>query len=324
MSSRRWWWQGGEGRETEAQGQNYRGARQDPGRGLANGKRLPGIRRKGNSYAIESLEIRQLLTAISLAPDAFVLSQSLPSAGQVPAVSAHTTPASSEFYVALLPLVAKAAPTAASPTSSEKSPLPFAGSATLDAVPPANAFPMGTSRGDVGSRSAVLSFVAMPPSERHQASEGAVQPPTDHAPTENVPKADAARVEEDNTPTPMTIEEAIERIERTIKKLNDEASDGKDTTLEEALGRWRPKVVADTTGFRAPALRLMPEVYRQAVEDLETSWILRFTSGLEWGRYYAVPGPGWDGGVGDAWMRMEVWRLELLRSRIGVIEGAIP
>ncbi|MEI8368027.1 MAG: hypothetical protein WCJ31_06305 [Planctomycetia bacterium] len=112
----------------------------------------------------------------------------------------------------------------------------------------------------------------------------------------------------------MTIEEAIEIIERAIKKLKDRASDGKDDTLQEVARR--AKVIADAGGYRAPELELMPEVFRQALEDLETNNNSSFISALEWARYYVIPVEGWDGGFGDAWMRMEAQRLELLRLRI--------
>lgn len=323
MSYGKWWWQGG-GRETEAQGQNYRGAHQDPGRGLANGKRLPGIRRKGNSYAIESLESRQLLTASAGVPDALLLSQSLPSNGQFPPASAHTTsaPASSDLYVAPLPLVNEATPSAASPSRSGKSTLPSGGSATLDAVPPANAGPNGGSRGDAGANSDGSAFVAIPPVDRPQGSDGAGRPRADDSPPTAEPDGESLDPIGDTAPVPKSIEDAIEIIERTIKKLKDASSDGKDDTLDEVARR--AKVIADAGGYRRPDLEQMPDVYRQALEDLETNNILTLSSGLQWARYYVIPGEGWDEGVGDAWMRMEAQRLELLRRRIEVIQGKLP
>jgi hypothetical protein len=119
-----------------------------------------------------------------------------------------------------------------------------------------------------------------------------------------------------------SIEEAIEEIERTIQKLKDASSDGKDDTLTEVARR--AKVIADAGGYRRPDVEQMPEVYRRALEDLETSKILTLSSGLQWARYYVIPGEGWDQGVGDAWMRMEAERLELLRRRIEVIQGKRP
>ena len=287
-------------------------------------KRLPGLRRKGNSYAIESLESRQLLTASAGAPDALLLSQTLPSNGQLPPASAHTTsaPASSDLYVAPLPLVNEAAPSAASQSSSGKSTLPSGGSTTPDAGIPANAVPNGGSRGDAGAKSDGSAFVAIPPADRPQGSYGAGQPAADDSPPTTEPDGDSVDPNGDTVPVPKSIEEAIEIIERTIKKLKDAASDGKEDTLEEVARR--AKVIADAGGYRRPDLEQMPEVYRQALEDLETNNILTFSSGLQWARYYVIPGEGWDEGVGDAWMRMEAQRLELLRRRIEVIQGKRP
>jgi hypothetical protein len=152
--------------------------------------------------------------------------------------------------------------------------LPSGGSTTPDAGIPANAVPNGGSRGDAGAKSDGSAFVAIPPVNRTQGSDGAGQPAAHDGPPTTEPDGDSVDPNGDTAPAPKSIEEAIEIIERTIKKLKDASSDGKDDTLEDVARR--AKVIAEAGGYRRPDLEQMPEVYRQALEDLETNNILTF------------------------------------------------
>lgn len=120
-------------------------------------------------------------------------------------------------------------------------------------------------------------------------------------------------------PMPRSIGEVIEGIDKLIGRLNSAASDGKRDSLEEVARR--AKVVADAGGYRSPDLKDMPAEYQQAVEDTESSVIITTATMIQWARY-ACGEEGWDDGWGDVWMRMEAWRLELLKARIEVILGA--
>jgi autotransporter-associated beta strand protein len=118
-----------------------------------------------------------------------------------------------------------------------------------------------------------------------------------------------------------TIGEVLGDIDRMIDLLNILASDGRSDSLSDIAKRV--KVMADAGGYRSPDLRHMPPEYQQAVEEMETSVILDIASFTQFNLYALDMGQhGWDDGWGDVWMRMEAWRLDLLRSRIQVILGS--
>jgi hypothetical protein len=118
---------------------------------------------------------------------------------------------------------------------------------------------------------------------------------------------------------------AITRVEKTISQMVTWASNGKNHTLSQALAAAKPWATA--TGFESQQLKRQPCFFQQAVRDVEASWVLDATSGFLWFEElvasslpnWAVDNSGWNTGNGDAWMRMEMWRLQMLKSRIKVL-----
>jgi hypothetical protein len=135
----------------------------------------------------------------------------------------------------------------------------------------------------------------------------------------------AVLVHNQNKSTKEEIDAIIAQIDSTIAKIATMASDGRNHTLTEAhtaASAW-----ATTTGYRSEKLKDMPWFFQQAVEDIENSMVLTSTSLLVWSLEWIgsnlpnqiFDNTGWDTGNGDVWLRMEAWRLGLLKKRIIVL-----
>lgn len=117
---------------------------------------------------------------------------------------------------------------------------------------------------------------------------------------------------------------ALAQIDNTIAQMVAYASDGHNHTLAEAVAAARPW--ATTTGHRSDELKKQPQFFQEAVEELETSGVLRATTLVVWFEEWllsSIPGLNgkWNTGNGDAWIRMEIWRSLMVKKRVQSLCG---
>jgi len=122
-------------------------------------------------------------------------------------------------------------------------------------------------------------------------------------------------------PTRQECEAVLEQLHHTLKQMMIYVGSGSDHSLVDALSTV--KVWATAAGYRSEELKKQPCFFQQAVEELESSWVLSATSMLIWTEIIVddtfFSNPSLNKGWGDKWMWMEIWRTNMLIKRVEVL-----
>ena len=122
-------------------------------------------------------------------------------------------------------------------------------------------------------------------------------------------------------PTRQECEAVLEQLHHTLNQMMIYVSSDGDHSLKDALSTV--KVWATAAGYRSEELKKQPCFFQQAVEEIESSWVLSATSMLMWTEIIVddtfFSNPSLNKGWGDKWMWMEIWRTNMLIKRVEVL-----
>jgi RHS repeat-associated protein len=124
-------------------------------------------------------------------------------------------------------------------------------------------------------------------------------------------------------PTKAQCDSALAGINSALSQMQAYVTDGHNHTIADATSHSTAWATAG--GYESNELGKQPCFFQQAVKDVENSWIVTIASGIRWcgiiGSDCLPGGPGGkvNTGAGDEWMRMEMWRLEMLKNRVSVL-----